>query len=71
MAAIYMMPGDSFSTFDSLASAYQRNLLVEFARQIQYLMYLTRVAYRYSGTDRNRYSFRKEPVFTRFVENRY
>ena len=30
-------------------------------------MYLTRVAYRYSGTDMNRYSFRKEPVFTRFV----
>ena len=30
MAAIHMMPGDSFSTFDSLASAYQRNLLVEF-----------------------------------------
>ena len=30
-----------------------------------------RVAYRYSGTDRNRYSFLKEPVFTRFVENRY
>ena len=30
-----------------------------------------RVAYRYSGIDRNRYSFRKEPVFTRFVENRY
>ena len=32
---------------------------------------ISRVAYRYSGTDRNRYSFRKEPVFTRFVENRY
>ena len=30
MAAIHMMPGDSFSTFDSLASAYQCNLLVEF-----------------------------------------
>ena len=30
MAAIHMMPGDSFSMFDSLASAYQRNLLVEF-----------------------------------------
>ena len=30
MAAIHMMPGDSFSTFYSLASAYQRNLLVEF-----------------------------------------
>ena len=29
MAAIHMMPGDSFSTFDSLASAYQRNLLVD------------------------------------------
>ena len=32
---------------------------------------LHRVAYRYSGTDRNRDSFRKEPVFYRFVENRY
>ena len=30
MVAIQMMPGDSYSTFDSLASAYQRNLLVEF-----------------------------------------
>ena len=30
MAAIHMVPGDSFSTFDSLAGAYQRNLLVEF-----------------------------------------
>ena len=30
-----------------------------------------RVAYRYSGTDRNRDSFRKEPVFACFVENRY
>ena len=32
---------------------------------------MIRVAYRYSGTDRNRDSFRKEPVFYRFVENRY
>ena len=30
MATIQMMPGDSYSTFDSLASAYQHNLLVEF-----------------------------------------
>ena len=30
MAAIQMLPGDSYSTFDSLASAYQGNLLVEF-----------------------------------------
>ena len=30
MAAIQMMPGDSYSTCDSLASAYQRKLLVEF-----------------------------------------
>ena len=35
------------------------------------LSVLSRVAYRYSGTDRNRYSFRKEQVFTSFVENRY
>ena len=32
---------------------------------------MIRVAYQYSSTDRNRYSFRKEPVFTRFVENQY
>ena len=34
-------------------------------------MGIGRVAYRYSGTDRNLDSFRKEPLFTRFVENRY
>ena len=30
-----------------------------------------RVAYWYSGTDRNRDSFRKVPVFYCFIENRY
>ena len=32
---------------------------------------INRVTYRYLGTDRNQDSFRKEPVFYRFVENRY
>ena len=32
---------------------------------------ISRVAYRYSGTDRNRDLFRKVPVFYRFIENRY
>ena len=40
-----------------------------FIDAVGYMKY--RVAYRYSGTDRNRDSFRKEPVFTRFVENLY
>ena len=32
---------------------------------------INRVGYRYSGTDRNRDSFKKVPVFYRSVENRY
>ena len=36
-----------------------------------FIIAIIRVAYQYLGTDRNRYSFRKEPVFTRFVEKRY
>ena len=36
-----IMPGDSFSTFDNLASAYQCNLLVEFDKADTVLMYLS------------------------------
>ena len=33
--------------------------------------HISRVAYRYSGTDRNRDSFLKVPVLYRFIENWY
>ena len=48
-----------------------RGFIDFYVSNVWYKVHTTRVAYRYSGIDRNRDSFRKEPVFYRFVENRY
>ena len=43
----------------------------DFKCSLVYSVVRNRVAYRYSGTDRNRDSFRKVSIFYCFVENRY